>query len=296
MDTLYGKQFEDNILLGVQQLESKFRDKVVVKSGVRGKSKSFGYVDAEDAREKLVRHEDTIRDDPGNNRVTGYLHYDYKSLLVDPDDELKILADFKSPYVQTTLAALRRKMDDRIIAAATGIKYTGEVGTTESPWDTNYQVAADGTYVITFAQLLGALELLNNSDVDENEEKFIAVSPRVLSGALNITKLTSADFMTLQALVPGMISNPVLGFKWMVTSRLGGEAATRPCLAWAKSGLGLALGQEIKARVDEIQAKHYAWSTYASMFIGATRIEDKKVIKIICDETKLITEQPTPPA
>ena len=291
MDTLYGKQFEDNILLGAQQLEAKFREKCEVKSGVKGKSKAFGFVDASEAREKTVRHEDTIRDDPTNNRVTAYLHYDYKSIMVDPDDELKVIADFKSSYVQTTLAALRRKMDDRLIAAATATKYTGENGTTETIWNTAYNVAADGTYVVTLAQLLGALELLNNGDVDENEEKFMAVSPKVLSGLLNITKLTSADFQTLQALVPGKISNPVLGFRFMVSSRLGGVSTARPVLAWAKSGLGLAIGQDIKTRVDEVQDKHYAWSTYASMFIGATRIDDKKVVRIICDESKSIASQ-----
>jgi hypothetical protein len=77
----------------------------------------------------------------------------------------------------------------------------------------------------------------------------------------------------------------------MVSSRLGGLSTARPVLAWAKSGLGLAIGQDIKTRVDEVQDKHYAWSTYASMFIGATRIDDKKVVRIICDESKSIAAQ-----
>lgn len=286
INNLYGRQYEDNILLGVQQLISKFREKCIVKTGVNGKSKAFGWIDSVDAREKTVRHADTIFDDPGHNRATAYLHYWYKSLMLDPDDQLKVIADAKSPYVQATLAAMRRRMDDTLIGALNGSKYTGENGTTETVFNTDYQVDADGSNILPIGKILAALEKFNDADVDENEEKFLAIGPKQLTGLLNQEKLTSADYRTLKALTPGMVSEPVLGFKIVLTTRLAKSGDDRQCLAWAKSGVGLAIGQDIKARVDEIQTKHYSFSTYASMFIGATRIEDAKVVRVLSDETK----------
>lgn len=239
-----------------------------------------------EAREKTVRHSDTIYDDPGHNRATAYLHYDYKSLILDPDDEVKVIADPKSAYVQATLSALRRKMDDRLIDAATGTKYTGENGTTESSLDSGQQISASGTENLKLALLLETLQLFNDADVDEQEQKFIAISPGMLTSLLQEEKLTSKDYQTLQALVPGRIVS-VLGFNFMVSTRLSGTSTARKAIAWAKSGLGLAVGRDIEARVDEVQRKHYAFSTYASMMIGATRIEDEKVVEITANESNM---------
>lgn len=284
--TLYGRAFEDNILLGAQQLISKFREKCVVKTGVNGKSKAFGWIDSVDAREKTVRHADTIYDDPGHNRATAYLSYHYKSLILDPDDEVKVIADPKSAYVKATLTSLRREMDDKLISAINGSKYTGEAGTTSSSLGSDHKVAIDGTKNLKLAQLIETLQKFNDNDVDEQEEKYIAISPGHLSSLLQEEKLTSKDYMTLQALVPGKVVS-VLGFNFMISTRLPGTTTDRKALAWAKSGLGLAIGTDIKARVDEVQSKHYAFSTYASMMIGATRIEDEKVVEISANESNM---------
>lgn len=287
IDTLYGRQYEDNIVAGVQQMVSKMREKVTVKSGVRGDSKSFGWIDSVDAREKTVRHSDAVIDDPGHNRATAYLRYYYKKLMLDPDDEIKVIADPKSTYVKNTLASLRRKMDDVIISAAFGTKYTGQKGTSTSSFPATQEISADGTNVITLEKIIAALELFNDADVDENEEKYLAVSPKVLSELLLTDKLTSADYMTLKALVPGKMVN-ALGFNFMVTTRLPVSNNVRDCLAWSKSGLGLAVGKDITGKVDEDKNKHYSFFTYASSMIGATRTQDERVIKIQANEAKAL--------
>jgi hypothetical protein len=283
ISTLYGKQFEDNIRLGAQQLIAKFRDRVIAKTGVKGKSTSFGIVDEESARKKTGRHTDTIYDDPSHTRVTCYLDYWYKALMLDPDDELKVVADPKSSYVQTSLAALRRQIDASIITAINGTKYTGEKGTTQNSLPSGRKIAASSAG-LTIAKLISALELFNDEDVDENEPKFIAIGPKQLSDLLNLDKVTSADYNTLKALVPGKVVQ-FMGFNFVLSTQLAKSGDDRLCLAWAKTGVGLAIGQDIVGRVDEVQVKHYAWSTYASMYIGATRIEDEKVVEIACLES-----------
>ena len=280
---LYGKQFEDNIQLGTQQLISKFRQKAIVKTGVKGSSKSFGYVDSETVRTKTSRNADTIYDDASANRVTAYLEFYYKALMMDKEDELQIIADPKSTYVTTTLAALRRKMDSVLLAALRGNKYTGKSGTSTSALPSAQKIAA-GSTGLTLAKLISALELFNGADVDENEEKFIAIGAQQLSDLLGITQITSADYNSLKALVPGKVVN-FMGFNFTLSNLLTKSSSTRYCIAWAKSGAGLAIGQDIVGRVDEVQSKHYNWSTYGSMFIGSTRIEDEKVVEIACIES-----------
>jgi len=278
----YAKQYEDNIAMGAQQLLSKFREKCDVKTGVTGKSKAFGYIDKENAREKNARHSKVIHDDPNHTRCTAYLKYKYKSIIQDPDDSMKILADIKSKYAQTPLAALNRAMDTALLEAARGTKYTGEDGTTSSslPSASKVAVSTDG---ITIAKITSTLQLFNEADVDENEPKFWAMGPEQLSDLLALEKLTSADYNTLKTLVPGKIAT-FMGFNFTVTNLLAKTTTTRFNIAWAQSGLGLAIGQDITGRISELPEYHYAWGAYASMFIGATRIQDAKVVEIGCKE------------
>lgn len=278
MNEFYGKQYEDNIKMGAQQLFAKFRDRCEVKTGVKGKSKAFGYVDKETARDKTARHSKVIHDDPNNVRCTAYLKYKYKSIIQDPDDSLQVVADTKSTYSRIPLAALNRAMDSALLLAARGVKYTGEDGTTSEALPTASKVAV-GSDGLTLAKITSTLEKFNDADVNEEEAKFFAIGPKEVSQLLAIEKLTSADYNTVKTLVPGKIVS-FMGFNFIVSTLLAKSGTTRYCMAWAQSGLGLAIGQDIVGRISELPEYHYAWGAYASMFVGATRIQDVKVVEI----------------
>jgi hypothetical protein len=107
-----------------------------------------------------------------------------------------------------------------------------------------------------------------------------------LHALLNDTTITSADYNTVRALVRGEL-NEFMGFRFVMTERLDGTADgtdTDPviCLAFAKTGIGLAIGQDIDVRISERDDKSYSTQVYASATFGATRIEDEKVISIQC--------------
>lgn len=285
IETIYAKQFADNIQIGVQQLVSKFRDRVLIKTGVKGKATTFEVIGSDEAREKTARHAQAIIDDPTLNRVTCYLKYYYKARQLDPDDELKVIADPKSAYVTTSLAAMKRAIDDSIITAINGTKYTGETGSTSSSLPASQKIAA-GAAGLTLAKLQEALEILNSADVDEDEPKFFAISPKQLTDLLGISQITSADYNTVKTLVSGKVVS-FMGFNFVLSNRLNTDSSgNRLCLAWVKSGVGLAIGKDINATVKEGPVKdHNAWQTYVSMFIGATRIEDEKCVEIACVES-----------
>ena len=55
-------------------------------------------------------------------------------------------------------------------------------------------------------------------------------------------------------------------------------------LAFSKSAIGLAVGADIQTKISERADKNYATQVFLSMTIGATRIEDEKMVEIACNE------------
>jgi hypothetical protein len=93
------------------------------------------------------------------------------------------------------------------------------------------------------------------------------------SAGLSVTKLIEAK-------------DTFMGFNFIRTERLDtNSSSNRLVLAFAKSGIGLAVGSDIQTRISERADKNYATQVFLSMTIGATRIEDEKVVEIECTES-----------
>jgi hypothetical protein len=50
--------------------------------------------------------------------------------------------------------------------------------------------------------------------------------------------------------------------------------------AWAKTGVSLGIGADIKTRLTERDDKSYAVQPYCSMSLGAVRVEEEKVVEV----------------
>ena len=101
---------------------------------------------------------------------------------------------------------------------------------------------------------------------------------------LAITQITSADYNSVKALVQGQIDT-FMGFKFIRTQRLGTDTnGNRQVLAFNQSALGLAVGSDISTKISERADKNYATQVFLSMTIGATRVEDEKMVEIACTE------------
>jgi len=75
-----------------------------------------------------------------------------------------------------------------------------------------------------------------------------------------------------------------LGFQFIRTERIGVDAnSDHKVLFYAKSGLLLATGAEPQVRISERDDKNYSTQVFASMTIGATRMQEKLVGYIECD-------------
>jgi hypothetical protein len=280
--TAFVNQFSSNIQMLSQQMGSLLRNAVDVET-VNGEKAFFDQVGSAAAVLRTTRHADTpLIDTPHSRRMVTMSDYEYAD-LIDDQDKVRLLVDPTSTYARAAAAAMGRAMDDVIISAALGTSLTGKDGTTSTPFDSNNQIAV-GAAGLTLAKLIEAKEILDSNDVDPSIPRYIAVSPKQITNLLDDPEVTSADYNTVRALVKGELDTYV-GFKFVTTNRLGLDGSgDRRCFAWAMDGIKLAVGKEPAARIDERADKSYATQVYYCMSVGATRMEEAKVVEILCDE------------
>lgn len=216
--------------------------------------------------------------------------YDYEwADLIDKEDKLKMLIDPQSDYAMNAAWALGRSIDDAIIECFSNTAYAGKAGGTAQNF-LSANIVSGGATGLTLQKLLDAKEILDNADVDPNEEKFIAITGTQLSELLNTTEIKDADYNTVKALAAGAIDT-FMGFKFILCNRvtfpygLTSVAVNfRSIPVWVRSGVLLAMSKDINTQIDRRADKSYATQVYAAMSIGATRMEEQKVVQILCTE------------
>lgn len=280
--TAFVNQFSANVQMLSQQMGSLLRNAVDVES-VNGEKAFFDQVGSAAAVKKTSRHADTpLIDTPHTRRMVTMADYEYAD-LIDDQDRVRLLIDPTSTYGRAAAAAMGRAMDDEIIAAALGTALTGKDGSTSTVLPAGQKIA-HGSAGLTIAKLVSAKELLDAASVDPSIPRHIIVSPKQISDLLNNTTVTSSDFNTVKALAQGEI-NTFVGFNFIVSNRLTTDSnSDRQVIAFASDGIKLAMGKEPSAKIDERADKSYATQVYYCQTIGATRMEEEKVVEIACNE------------
>ena len=282
INTAFVQQFSANIQMLSQQMGSLLRDAVDSES-VNGEKAFFDQVGAASAVLRTSRHADTpLVDTPHSRRMVTMADYEYAD-LIDDQDKVRLLADPTSTYSRAAAAAMGRAMDDVIITAALGSANTGKEGATSTALPAGQKIA-HGSAGLTIAKLLSAKEILDANSVDPSITRHIVVSPKQISDLLNNTTVTSSDFNTVKALAQGEL-NTFVGFNFIVSNRLNTDTnSDRQVIAFASDGIKLAVGKEPSARIDERADKSYATQVYYCQSVGATRMEEDKVVEIACNE------------
>lgn len=280
--TAFVEQYKSNVFHLAQQKGSKLRDAVRTESIV-GKSHFFERIGSTAAVKRTSRHADTPRvDTPHSRRKVTMDDYDWAD-LIDDSDKVRLLISPQSEYAKAGAYAMGRTMDDVIIAAATGNAFGGVSGGSTIALPSGQKIA-HGSTGLTIAKLISAKEKLDAANVDPDEARTIVCSAKQISDLLGTTQITSADFNSVKALVQGDIDT-FMGFKFIRSERLGTDSnGNRQVLAFTNTSMGLALGKDIQTKISERADKNYSTQVYLCMTIGATRVEDEKVIEIACTE------------
>ncbi len=289
----YTTQFDQNWRHLVQQKNSRLREYVTLDS-ISGKEKSYNQL-SEAAMQLITSRsgETRISDQATAKRWIRPKAYDTAKLFDEFDEQLlgEVVLP-TSPVVQSHAAAYARTADQVIIEALGGSAYTGETGVTPTSLPSGQKVAVN--YVetgsvansgLTIGKLRAAKFILDANEVDEEEERIIVVSAKQLQDLLRTTEITSADYNSVKALVDGSV-NTFMGFKFRKTQLLPLNSSTdvRSSYVYVKSGIVLA-ERGLKTHMDVRTDLSHSLQIRSVASLGATRLEEKKVVEIACDES-----------
>lgn len=302
--TAFVQQYNSNVFHLSQQKGSRLR-KAVRTESQKGKSQFYDRIGSVTAQLKVGRHSSTPQlDTPHSRRMVTLSDYEWAD-LIDSADKIRMLIDPTSEYAMAASWAMGRAMDDVIIDALGGAAYSGETGaTTVNLANANKLGAHTGSALsdLNVKTLRAAKRYLDAAEVDPSIKRWLVCSSKQIEAMLGQTEVTSADFNTVKALVQGDV-NTFMGFEFVSLERLDTQTTALSCststgaagsgssvlngrqaYAFAQDGVLLAIGEESKAKVSERADKSYSMQVYNCMSIGGTRMEENKVVQIICTE------------
>ncbi len=283
VDAAFVQQYTNILRLLVQQGSTKLRDTVLVDTNFVGEFKYYDQLGATEMVEKVTRHQDTPIQAPDHQRRRLGKQDFVANHLLDTEDQLNMLIDPKSNYMQSQAMAAARQIDDVIIASYDATAFSGKTGSESTSFDAN-NIIPVGASGMSKEKLLTAKQILDDNDVEE-EDRFLALKPSQLTDLLQDDTVTSADFNVVKALVQGEL-NTWLGFQFRKTTRLTNNASgNRKCFAYHRAALQLGIQKEPTGRIDPRPDKMYAWQTFFSMSIGAVRLEEERIVEIVCSES-----------
>ncbi len=277
------EQYAANVQMLSQQKESRLENAVRVEDGIVGESAFFDQIGAGEAQDLVTRHADTPYQSTPHARRRVTLTPAVYADLIDKADKVRTLINASSAYAKAGAYAMNRKKDDRIIEAALGTAYTGKKGATATAFDTTNQLVAANATGLTLAKLIDTKEIFGTNDVDEDIPLHIAVTAKQITDLLNEDKITSQDYASVKALIKGEIKD-FMGFEFHRIQRLNKVGSDRQCFAWAEDGILLGVGENVVTEIERLATKNYSVQVYVSMDVGATRMEEKKVVRIDCQE------------
>jgi len=306
IDVARVQQFSANVFHLSQQEGSVLRNMGIRLETQKSKASFYDRIGAVSAQRKTSRHSDTPQiDTPHSRRMVTMEDYEWAD-LIDNQDKLRMIHDPQSDYAKAASMALGRSIDDVLIAAAIGNAYGGESGGTSVALGTGQRLqAVSGAAAsnLNVQALRKASYILNAGKVSKNRKRFCAINASALEALLQATEVTSSDYNSIKALVQGDIDT-FMGFKFILTEQLirpsvaftfntstglysgGGTSSTLTSsysvLCWAEDALLLSMGEEPVVRISERADKSYATQVYASMSLGATRMEEAGVVEVLC--------------
>ncbi len=299
------QQYGANVFHLSQQKGSRLKG-LVRNESQNSKAMFFDRLGQVTAVKKAGRHSSTPQiDTPHSRRRVTLVDYEWAD-LVDSQDKIRMIWSPESEYVMAAMWAMGRAMDDEVIAGLGGTAYSGEDGSTTVALPNAQKYAANNGTNFTNLNIetLRAVKMkFDAADIDESIPRYFGYTSSQLNSLLSTTQITSADYNTVKALVAGQVDT-FLGFKFVrlerflnqvdalsaspTTGEVGSGSSVvgyRKCYAWAQDGALLSIGQNPVAKITERADKSYAMQPYVCMSIGATRMEEEKVVEVICKES-----------
>jgi hypothetical protein len=288
--SLYAQQYATNIQLLLQQKDSRLKNFSNQGSHVGEQASPVDQIEKIEMQAAGARFAPIGRVDAGvDRRWVLPNNYDLNQLL-DSFDELRLLTDPKSSYVANAVAAANRQIDREIINAFFDDAKTGKTGSSTTSFLSANQIAATmgaaSATGLNVKKLREAKKILMSYNVDlESEQIFCAVTAKQHDDLLAEAQVVSTDFNDKPVLVEGKVMR-FMGINFIHTELLETDGSSyRRLPVWVKSGIHLGQWGSIYTDVDQRKdLVAHPWQAYMKMTIGATRLDEEKVIEIKCAE------------
>lgn len=216
--------------------------------------------------------------------------------LIDQQDKLRTIDQLDNPCVQAGTMAIQRAQDDQILMAFFGTAQTGNTGATPVAFPGTQSVAtgygAAAPVGLTVAKLRKARQLLTAAGADlQMDEVHSAITSLDHDNLLGETQIINSDYagQGKPVLQDGIVDR-FLGIQFHLVeftdtvyeaqATMGGS--TRQIPVWLKTGMHLGMWNDVTARIDERSDKSYATQWYVKTTCGAARMQEKKVVQLLC--------------
>jgi len=297
LPTWFVEQYNQNLMLLVQQKVSRLRQAVTVGSYKGAQASPVDQIGSVEMQEVNDRFAAMPRvDAPADRRWVAPLDADLPQ-LIDTFDKLRTINDPMSGETQVAVAAANRKIDDRILTAFFAAAMTGVRGQTSTTFPSTQVVGVNtgGTDSrLNVAKLEAGRQILMANEVNLEEEDIWVCIPAEDDNSLrNEIQIIDLDFnATLTFDDKGLIRR-WRGFNFIHSERpaITTEAtddqagSSRAIPMWVKSGMHLGIWNDIRTNIAQRHdIRGEPWQVYTTLSCNATRIEEKKVVKIWCGQ------------
>lgn len=286
----YQTDFGDNWTHLVQQKESRLEGKTI-RVTVNGKERTFSQLGKSKMRLITTRNGKTI---PSNTamakrwlRPKGYDEVTY----IDEFDDVALgeLPKPESEHVVSHAMSAKRTMDEVTIAGLEGTAYIGEDGTTTVDLGAGQKVVVNwsgSNEGLTLAKVLEAKRILDSNEVEQEGRYFVIASQQLADLLNDVEEVKSADYSNVKALIDGHVTR-FGGFDFVMTELLTLTTSTdvRTCIAYQRQGIAVGVSKEKKVKISIRDDLNETIQIRTVMGLGATRLEEERVVLVYCDES-----------
>ena len=302
IETWKVKQYGANVYHTAQQKGSKFqaycRPETIV-----GESKYLDILGPTEALDRNSRNPDTPNVNANFYRRMITMAPKDWGYIIDDVDKARMINDPKSPLMMAAVNAFGRKKDDMFIKAFIATVMEDKDGGTASAFPNAQKIASvksGNSDLLNVDALRLAALTFNNADLDPDMPRYLTCRPADINNLLADTKVTSADYAHVKALVEGKVDT-YMGFKFIMSNRLlkqswgkfdlatglyssGGTASASTdsvCCAWVgNDAMIIGTGKDITAESAKRADKSFSEQLYVKMDLGFLRMEDVKCLTI----------------
>lgn len=287
IDNSFVRQYESEVHHLFQRMGGYLKQAVRTKDNVTGSSTTFQKIGKGTATTK-ARHGVITPMNQDHTAIEVTLSDFYAGDWVDKLDEAKTNHDERMAIAQGGAAALGRKVDSQIITAMDATTQTAVT------W-------SFGSVQQVENSLLNTLKSLDDADVPQDMQRFVALSPTAYAAAMKVQAFASADYVSpdnqpFEQGIPTFTWRRWMGALWTSHSGLPsvGSSGTKG-FAWHRNAVGYASGAHSDNKAVDSGISVSADITWhgdrASHFVnhfmsgGAGLIDDTGVYELTLDDS-----------